>query len=180
MINKIMVEGSAIHFEKVNTPGGFDVGVPNEILKDTGINEVFVINEITLVEGANYAQVLKKFLVQYKDYVILFKTSNVAGQKMKDILYATLAGMQNLSFVYPVDDVVYFISNEGVSNDALRKIYANFAGSYVYESLKDKELMGILCKNITDTTVDPESLDILLDALKTFKNCEVREISAFQ
>ena len=180
MVNKIMIEGSAIHFEKINTPGGYDVGVPNEILKDTGINEVFVINEITLVEGANYAQVLKKFLVQYKDYVILFKTSAVAGQKMKDILYATLAGMQNLSFVYPVDDVVYFISSEGASNDTLRKIYANFAGAYVYESLKDKELMSILCKNITDTTVNPESLEILLDSLKTFKNCEVRDINAFQ
>lgn len=180
MVNKIKIGESAIHFEKINTPGGCDVGVPNEILKDTGIKEVLVITSIELAEGANYAQILRKFLINYKDYVILFKTSENLNQKMKDILFATLAEMQNLSFVYPSEDSIYFISTEGESAKVLRKIYAHFSGAYFYEALKEKELMNILCKNITDTTVDSDALDILLDALKTFKNCEVHEIDAFQ
>lgn len=180
MVNKIMIEGSAIHFEKVDRPGSVEDGIPNEILRDTGVKELLVINKINLVEGANYAQVLKRFLLKYKDYVILFKTSDNAGQKMKDILYATIAGMQNLSFVYPDEKDIFFISCEGISNKVLRKIYANFSGAYVHEALKEKELMEILCKNITGSTVEPEALDVLLDALKTFKNCEVHEVEAFQ
>lgn len=169
MVNRIKIQNSTVLLEKVDVKGNVEMGVPHEILRDTDLSELFVIKGVELGDDDNYVTVLREFLSEYKDYVIIYESSVDPNQQMKDVLYATLANMTNISSFYPDNSRFYFISSCGVSNKAMTRISVNNAGIYLYEALKDAKLMDIICGHITGQEVDFEACTKLQDVLCDLK-----------